>query len=275
MNNGALPKGLIPMQFSEVLASLVAEADAYSVNVSEGWTQGRSAFGGLQAAIAVTAMRQQVTKDVPLRTLQVTFIAPVPPGRLRVTATVLRSGRSATHVEARIFDGDQIACLAIGIFGRGRDSVIRVAPEYVPAKRTPQEAPQLPFIEGVTPSFTRHIEFRWAAGGFPFSGAPKPRTQIYLRMMEGRDTGEAEIIALADAIPSPGLSVLKVPAPASSSTWTLEFLTTEYDRSPDGHWLFSAEVTAGSDGYLNQSGTLWSPDGRAVALSRQSVVVFG
>ncbi|MGV4858615.1 hypothetical protein [Acetobacter senegalensis] len=35
-----------------------------------------------------------------------------------------------------------------------------------------------------------------------------------------------------------------------------------------------AEVGAGADGYLSQSAVLWDADRRAVAISRQCVVVF-
>lgn len=263
------------MQFSDVLSSLRADGDAFSVELDESWFQGRSPFGGLQAALAVAAMRQRIGDTLPLRVLQVSFIAPIPAGRLAIEVRLLRQGRSVTHVEARLRVGDDTACLVVGIFGKGRASSLRVESQYPEVPRAPEACTRLPFIEGVTPAFTRHIEFSWAAGGFPYSAAKKPRTQIYLRMAEGRPVGEAELIALADAIPSPGLSMLKTVAMASSLSWTLEFLTTDYDPDPAKHWLFTAEVSDGADGYLYQTGTLWSPDRRPVALSRQSVVVFG
>src|SRR3546814_14065200 len=78
----------------------------------------------------------------------------------------------------------------------------------------------------------------------------------------------------SDSIPSPGLSVLTTRAQASSLTWTLELLGSEYDASADGWWLMDAEISAAGSGYMSQSATLWSPDRQAIALSRQSVVVF-
>jgi hypothetical protein len=87
--------------------------------------------------------------------------------------------------------------------------------------------------------------------------------------------GESEVIAYADAIPSPALSILKKPVAASSLTWTLELLSDRFETAPAKPWLMDAEVSAGRDGYLSQSAVLWNPLGQAVALSRQSVVVFG
>ncbi|MGQ7361677.1 hypothetical protein ACTGV6_10530 [Streptococcus suis] len=44
--------------------------------------------------------------------------------------------------------------------------------------------------------------------------------------------------------------------------------------APAAPWLMDAEVGAGADGYLSQSALLWDADRRAVAISRQCVVVF-
>ena len=104
------------MQLSDVMEGMHRDGDDVVANVGEEWLQGRSVFGGLQAAIAVAAMRTQVDAALPLRTLQVTFVAPVPAGGVRARAVVLRRGGSATQVEARIVAGDQVLLLAVGIF---------------------------------------------------------------------------------------------------------------------------------------------------------------
>src|SRR3546814_2314844 len=86
---------------------------------------------------------------------------------------------------------------------------------------------------------TQHLSFRWGGGVFPFRGGAEPKTQIYVRLRDEVPVGEAQLIALADSIPSPGLSVLTTRAQASSLTWTLELLGSEYDASADGWWLMA------------------------------------
>ena len=262
------------MQYAPLLAAMRGEGGHWSLDVGEDWLQGRTVFGGLQAAIAMRAMRGLVPAETPLRALQTTFIAPLPPGELRAVARVLRTGRSATHVEADLYAGEQIACRALGIFGLARPSSLAIAP---PPARVPVEvdaARELRYVEGVTPAFTQHVDFRWASGAFPFRGGSEAKTQIYVRLKDQAAVGEAQLIALADSIPSPGLSVLTTKGPASSLTWMLELLRTDFDTAADGWWLMDAEASAARDGYLSQTATLWSPDGKAVALSRQAVVVF-
>lgn len=262
------------MMLSKILEAMRGQQGTWTASVGEDWLQGRTVFGGLQAAIAVRAMRGLVPADLPLRTLQTTFIAPVPAGTIRVEARLLRAGKSAQHLEARLYDGEQLACLAIGIFGSGRESAIAVAPSLQPPARAFATLPDLPYIPGVTPVFTQKVQFRWAEGGVPFSSSPTPRTRIYVAMRDEPQVDEAQVIALADTIPSPGLSLLKKPTPASSLTWTLEILRPRWSAQP-GPWLMDAEVGAAGEGYMSQSATLWSAAGEAVAYSRQSVVVFG
>ncbi|WP_028008927.1 acyl-CoA thioesterase [Solimonas flava] len=262
------------MRFSEVIAAMHGEGGDWRAPVPNDWLQGRTVFGGLQAALAVRAMRGLLPGAAPLRTLQATFIAPAPAGELRVAARVLRSGKSATHIEADLYDGEQLACRTLGIFGLPRESALALAPAIPAVPLAADAARELPYIEGVTPAFTQNVGFRWAHGGFPFSGAREPRTQIYVRLKDEAEVDELQLIALADSIPSPGLSMLKQPAAASSLTWMLELLHPQYERAADGWWLMDAEVSAAHSGYLSQTATLWSPDRRAIAYSRQSVVAF-
>jgi acyl-CoA thioesterase len=72
------------MQFSDVLDTLRQEDGSCSATVSADWEQGRSVFGGMQAALLLRAMRSVAPPGVPLRTMQVTFVAPVPAGSLRL-----------------------------------------------------------------------------------------------------------------------------------------------------------------------------------------------
>jgi acyl-CoA thioesterase len=267
------------MLFSEVLGSVQERDGAWTATVPDSWGQGRTTFGGLLAALGVRAMRGLVPGG-PLRVLQTTFIAPVPPGAVRIDARVLRRGKSATHVEARLYDGEQVACLVVAIFGAARDSAIDIELAPPALEITPEQSRLFPWIEGVTAAFTRHCEMRWATGKMPFQGASEAKTQIYVGLRDEPFAGngllgEAQLIAYADIIPSPGISTLRKPAPASSLSWTLEILTDDYGAARPGLWLMDAAVTSARQGYLSQTATLWSPQWRAFALSRQSVVAFG
>lgn len=261
------------MRFSEAMESVRRDGDSWVATIGEDWLQGRSAFGGMQAALALRAMRALVSAEVPLRGLQVTFIAPVPAGPVRIDAKVLRQGKSVTQVEARLIDGDATICLIIGVFGAARASVLRVLPSQpaVQAMATPRV---LRYVPGLLPQFTQHFEARWLQGDIPFSGSTKTEQVVEVSLKDDGVADETHVIAFADFIPPVALSMLAQPAPGSSLTWMLELFADSRGLPLNG-WRIDAQLQAAEDGYTSQQVMLWGPSGEPVALSRQSMVVFG
>lgn len=273
-----------PTPFAEIITPTAQDADALRFNISDDWLQGRSSFGGLQAAFALVGMRKLTGVAAPLRVLQTTFIAPVGGGPVTVTARTLRAGKSVTHVEARLLQGEETLCLVIGIFGAARESAIQVAMAAREAAPGPEGLQDLPFAKGIAPNFTQHFQWRWAQGGWPYSGSIEPFTRIWLkhRTATGSTPFDAEIalVALADAVPSPALSMMKTPKASSSLTWSLELLRPvpplAEDPRPGGQafWRIDSDIHQAQDGYVAQSAIVVAPDNQPVALSRQAVVVF-
>ena len=260
--------------FAAALTPTGVEGESLCFLLSEDWLQGRSSFGGLQAALALVAMRRLVPAEVTLRVLQTTFVGPVPPGELRVSARLLRAGKNVSHVEARIEVDGSTACLLVGVFGAARTSAVAVAMQPVSAPKPPESSTPFPHIEGLTPSFLRHFSMRWAEGTVPFTGSSASATRIWLQHREPSGNAEADLVALADVIPSPAISMMKKFAPASSLTWTLELLEPAPAQG-EGWWRADTEIHSARDGYVAQTSRLHASDNRVVALARQAVVVFG
>jgi acyl-coenzyme A thioesterase PaaI-like protein len=269
------------MRFTDLLATAERAPADWTLDVPEDWRQGRAVFGGLQTALCLVAMRDVVDAAVPLRTLQTTFLAPPSTSRVRATARVLRRGKSATHVEARLLDGadgagsgdEATLAIVIGVFGAARASVVEVTP-VMPRVSAATPTP-FRFVAGVTPTFTQHFDATWLTGALPFSGSPNTPASVQLGMRGEPESSEALIVALADFIPPLALSMLRTPAPGSSLTWMLELLTDTLTGFPVQGLRVDAELLAGRDGYTSQSCLIWGPSGQAIALSRQAMVVFG
>jgi acyl-coenzyme A thioesterase PaaI-like protein len=260
--------------FSVLLSRIQAGEGAATLDVPEDWLQGRTLFGGLQAVVGLAAMRS-LAPEAPLRSLQVTFLAPVPGGMVQARARILRSGKSATHVEARIVEGDNTLAMMVGVFGLPRPSAVALRPQQPVV--TPDQPFDLPFVPGVAPNFTQHFKARWIVGGRPWSGIAKPDSVIELAMRDEGNATESHVIAMADFLPPIALSYLKTPVAAASLTWMLELLTEDVSSLalPLDGWRIDATMTAAHSGYINQSSTLWGPGGVPVALCRQTMVVFG
>ena len=260
--------------YSVLMSRIEARDGQASVDVPEDWLQGRTLFGGLQAAIALAAMRT-VAPAYPLRSLQVTFLAPVPGGRVSATARVLRSGKNTTHVEGRIVDGGNTLALLVGVFGVGRDSAVMLRPRQraAPAPR-PGAAVELLRLPGIVPNFTQHFDARWLEGNLPFTGDTHPEHVIELAMRDRGNATEAHVVAMADFIPPIALSFLKERVAAASLTWMLEILAEDVTTWPLAGWRIDARMESAGAGYTSQSLVLWGPGGTAAALGRQTMVVF-
>ena len=274
------------MRFSDLLRTADTQPGEWTLEVPADWRQGRAVFGGLQTALGLSAMRDLVPSELPLRTLQTTFIAPPAGAKLSAHARVLRQGKSATHVQALLMDtpaasGEaqrdaaqpSVLAVVLGVFGAARPSQVRVTP--MQALLQSDKPTSFNFVPGVTPTFTKHFEATWLSGGLPFSGTDATRASVEVGMPEEAHASEALLVALSDFMPPLGLSMLRTPAPGSSLTWMLELLTDRFSELPVRGFRIDAELLAARDGYTSQSGTVWGPDGTPLALSRQSMVVFG
>ena len=87
--------------FSTLLSRIDARDGVAVLDVPDDWLQGRTLFGGLQAVIGLAAMRSLVAEP-PLRSLQVTFLGPVPHARRSYEAErARRTWNRASWIKAR------------------------------------------------------------------------------------------------------------------------------------------------------------------------------
>ncbi len=250
---------------------------ASRAQVTEDWLQGRSGFGGLMAAFAVTAMRRAQEGDRPLRALVTSFVGPVAPGAVDVRTEVLRHGKSVSWVEATLLQEGQVCTRCTGCFGAGRESTIHVPPARRPDCVGPEKARLFPFMPGITPNFLQHFEVRWAIGQMPMSGSKESQMGAWVRFRDPAGFGESHIVALMDLLPPAVMQMQRELKPISSLTWHLEMLdelSGEDALDGAGWWFFHVAAQASDRGYSQQSATLYTPAGRALAMSQQSIAVF-
>jgi acyl-CoA thioesterase len=263
--------------FASLLEAVDTTAGAATLDFPEDWLQGRAGFGGLVGALALKAMRDHVAAARKVRSLLISFVGPVEAGPFTVIPRVLRSGRAVSQVEVQVTQQDTVRCVVLGAFGGDRDSAIRVAPPSFPQMSLPEKGFELPYIEGLTPAFSRHFAYRWALGELPFSGGPGKEIGGWIQFRERTDClSEEWLVALADAWPTPALSMLTTPAAASSMTWEMGFV--HLDRRTctlKDWWCFHSAVDSAEKGYVHERGAIWDPDGQLAAYSRQTAVVFG
>jgi acyl-CoA thioesterase len=264
------------MLFSTILEKAGAASEPARLQLPEDWMQGRAGYGGLVGALALKSMRRRVAAERKVRSLLVSFVGPVGPGKFSIHTRVLRSGKAVTHVEAQVVQAEAIRCVALGSFGGDRESAIRIDPAPRPDMAAPDQALELPYIEGLTPAFTRHFAYRWALGELPFSGRGGREIGGWIQFREPTDCLTEEwLVALADAWPTPVLSMLSAPAAASTVTWEMGFVHLERQTCTENDWwAYHSEAASAEQGYVHERGAIWDPDGQLAAYSRQTATVF-
>lgn len=256
------------------------------VDLPRSWAQGRSTFGGLQAGLVLEGMAALVPDDTGpdagparrARSMQISFVGPVA-GEAVLELERLRHGRSATIVRANILGGEstqEICATAIGCFASARESKYEHAAPSRPTMREPDGLISMPYVEGLTPSFIRYFELRWATGGPPGSGIASGDFHGWVRSREHvRGPGPAWVAALVDAWPAPALQMRRSFVPASSLNWTIDFIDGDPDAATDEWWAFAVETDRTAEGWSHTHARLWSPNGKLVATSVQLVALFG
>lgn len=265
------------MTFSELLQAV--RANPQSVLIPAAWGQGRASFGGLMAALVYEAMRGEVPTGRPPRSLAITFVGPAEPEvPVSFQVEVLRSGKAVSQVLGRAVQNGQVVTLVQGSFGAARESSIDVAPLPAPSIKAAEECQELPYLPKVTPEFTRFLAMRWGIGGMPFTRNPSREMGGWVRLrdeIEAQPVNEAHLLALVDAWPPAVLSHLRSPAPGSSLTWTIEFIQPVAELTTLDWCQYHAQIEHARDGYGHIAAALWTAQGELLAISRQTVTVFG
>ena len=254
-----------------MLGGAERRADGLSVMIPENWLQGRTAYGGVSTALALTAARALADDLPPLRSAQISFVGPLG-GTVAASATMLRRGRSASFVDARVDGADGTPGLrATLLFAADRESALDHRDAPPPADLpAPEDASEMPLRPGV-PAFFHNFEYR----SIKPAGRSAADLLMWVRFKEpaGLDPITA-LVAIADALPPAAIRLTREPRPVSSMTWLLNILTPT-PATRDHWWLLRSTAEHVRDGFSSQSMAIWNRDGEAVVRGMQSVAVFG
>lgn len=242
--------------------------------VDASWLQGRTAFGGLTAALLAKALNKDLESSRRLRALSVNFIGPTSPGNHEIHTRSLRDGGSVSHRYGELICNGDIAVNASAAFGVDRASTVVESSNSKPEARPPEDCQDLPQIDGVTPAFTQHFDIRLAHGAWPFSGSDTADYAVWIRFKDSAPIDIYRLIALGDVPPIPGLNRVKFPSMGSSLSWYLECPNDVTDQASDDWWYYDYRCQAAANAYYHNSGQLWAPNGKLALLGRQVAMIF-
>lgn len=255
-------------RLADALVALTTRGDLHIIEAPEAWTQGRTLYGGMNAALCFEAAKRQPVIQAPLRSAQFVFIGPAS-GELTFRTDVLRTGRSSTVAAVDCSSGAGLASRATFVFGADRSSFAQNT-TVLPSRLPPAEDCPV-FIER-TGGFHDNFELRLAGGSPLFSGGC-PSFTVWVRFRDAPDVdATTALLALADALPPAAMAGFETFAPISTATWTVD--VANVPSSMDGWHLLHSESDHSANGYSMQTMQLWSGSGSLLATGRQAVAIF-
>ena len=256
------------MNLQQILASFAPSEDGHSVDIPPSWMQGRTAYGGLSAAIGLHAAQQSEEDLPPLRSAQISFIGPLA-GSVSVTTKLLRRGRTAAFIQVDIISEKGLGVRAIYVFMQALDSEVDYAHHDAPDIGAPPEGEEL--RSGPPEYFTSNFEYLESRHP-DAEGKPRFTRWLRLKEREGLDP-MIELMAMGDALPPAAVALQSRGAPVSSINWFANVLEPK-PSTENGWWLVQTESDMARHGNSSQYNGLWSSDGTAVLSGMQSVALF-
>ena len=249
------------------LAALEPVEGGWRGAVPDTWLQGRTAYGGFSAALALHAAQVSETDLPPLRSAQVAFIGPLS-GAVTIRAQRLRRGRNAAFIQADVESEAGLGLRATFVFMGPVESKVAYQQSTPPAFDKPDG--QSTTFSGKAPFFTQNFEFLDRRDDNV--GPAEWLRWVRLTERDGLDP-MVELIAVADCLPPAAFRLLGGPAPVSSMTWILNVLGPQ-PRTEDGWWLLRANTDYAVAGSSSQLMGIWNAAGEAIAEQMQSVALF-
>jgi acyl-CoA thioesterase len=270
-----------PTRFDRDTAVTPLGGGRFAATMDRGWWIERGPNGGYLAAVLLRALSDGLGDPgrAP-RSLTVHFLAPPAEGPCEIAVTVERTGRTLAYLSARLSQGDRLLALALAAFAAPLDGPSfhdLVPPPAVPASHA-WPMPTAPVAGGPEIPLRERYESRWAIGTPPLSGRPAAQAVAggWIRLTEPRPVDHLLVAAFTDAWLPPVFTRLDQRLAVPTVDLTIHFraplpLPTMAD---DDFCLVVFRTQVAAEGFIEEDGEVWSPDGVLLAHSRQLAVLL-
>ncbi len=238
----------------------------------------RGPNGGYLAALVLRALTERLGDEpggderAP-RSLTLHYPAAPVEGPAEVRTRLLRAGRSLATMSAELVQDGSLMVTALAAF-----STPWAAPAWddMPAPVAPPVDAAFPVERALPLPYLEWWDQRLCLG-LPLHGrGERAETGGWLALRDGAAFGAAEVAAATDAWPPAAFTRLEGPSAVPTVDLTIHFrrsLLPGADVSGPLLVRFSSRVA--HEGFMDEDGEIWGPDGRLLAQSRQLAVLLG
>ncbi len=256
----------------------IEDSTSFAADIAPGWRAGRGPHGGYLAAMLLRALTETV--DDPTRSprsLTVHYPSSPDPGPVAIDVTIEREGRSLSTLSARLEQGGKVMALALAAFSTPWEAPEADAlpmPEVAGPDLERRDTPRL--FKGA-PEFTKQLVMQARVGAMPFVGAEHPmEIGGWIALPEPRPLDPLSLTVFADAWFPPSFIALSKPAVSPTVDLTIHFRQppTPADGPLDGMCLSIFNTRLLHEGFFEEDGVIWAPDGSVLAQSRQLGIIM-
>jgi len=254
--------------FAADTAVVAKEPGRFAGELHEHWTSLVGIHGGYTAALLVNAIAAAV--DDPARALRsfATQFAAVPrPGPVDIDVTVERAGRSMTTTSARMSQDGTVLQVAHAASSTGRPGLSY--DDYVRPRDADPGAAPLFTSEGRVGHF-QNLEVRFDPDIVLFGGGEEAALGAWLRPHNSEPIDAAWVVAMCDILPPAVFTRTTAPAKAATIEYVVHLNTSEPALPRGEHVYLSCRSPLSYEGFAVEDATMWGPDGRVLAVARQT-----
>ncbi|MEA2477339.1 MAG: hypothetical protein QOC87_1538 [Actinomycetota bacterium] len=249
---------------------------SFVADLRPNWWVARGPHGGYLASVLLRSLTEVVADDErAVRSLTVHYLRPPAEGPLSIEVSLDRTGRNTTFVSCTAHQNGKLYTRALAAFSRAWDAPgFEDAP--MPDVRSAEDSYRIPHDDPSTPPFLKNFDVRWALGEAFFSGAAKAEVGGWIRMNEPMIGDAIAIATYMDAFAPAAFPRITSPAIAPTMDLTIHFRSALplASTGPEDLYLGIFTSSVARDGFFEEDGLLWAPDGTLVAQSRQLALLI-
>jgi acyl-CoA thioesterase len=255
------------MSFTDDTAVVRVGPRCFTAELHDRWASLVGIHGGYTAAIVANAMAAAV--DDPsraLRSFAAQFAAAPRPGPVDIEVHVERAGRSMTTTSARLLQEGRVLQVAHAVsstpwpgpsydeYVRGRDADPGDTPRFAPPGG---------------PGHFQNADVRLDPAIVPFGG-DDALVAAWLRPLHGEPIDAAWLVAMCDVLPPAVFSRTTGPVKAATIEYVVHLAAGE-PSVPAGEYVYlNCRSPLSHEGFAVEDATMWAPDGRVLAVARQT-----
>ena len=260
-------------EFDAATAVARTGEDTFTASLSRDWWVFTGPNGGYVASVLLRALTERVGDPARMaRSLTVHYLRPPGEGPVAIATRLVRAGRSVATLTATMTQNDAEVALATAVFARPRPFLPfhDATPPDVPG---PDETPPSSWPPHLFPPISRRFTYRPLTRETVFSGEERAEASCWLRLDEPRPLDPVLLATIADAVVPAVFPKATVPVAATTIDLTVHFRAAADAEPYDGWALAAMRSRVSVDGFVEEDGEVWTPDGRLIAQSRQLAVV--